>query len=212
MPMSTLGTMLDRIADELARSDLTSQINKAVQSAIRHYERKAFYFNEARKTLSTSDGAEFYTTTDFGFLDKLAEIYTARITVNGSHYLLQERDWEYLDALSSSTTSKGDPSDFAYFGKQFRVWPIPNAARNIVISGIEKLPAASLSATGDTNYWMTDGEELIRSRAVRKLYAEVIKDVENATIWGGHEQEALMALLSETESRAMTGLPRPTQF
>jgi hypothetical protein len=212
MPMSTLGTMLDRIADELARSDLTSQINKAVQSAIRHYERKAFYFNEARKTLSTSDGDFDYTTAEFAFLDKMPEIYSVKITVNGSKIPLQERDWEYLDALHSSTTSKGDPTDYAYYGKVFYVWPTPNAARDIVISCIEKLPAASLSATGDTNYWMTDGEELIRSRAVRKLYAEVIKDVENATIWGGHEQEALMALVSETESRAMTGLPRPTQF
>lgn len=204
--------MIDRIADELARSDLTTQIPKAIQSAIRHYERRAFYFNEVRKTLSTSDGDFDYTTSEFAFLDKMAEIYSAKITVNGSQIPLQERDWEYLDALRSSTTSKGDPTDYAYYGKVLYVWPTPNTARDIIISHVEKLPPASLSATTDTNYWMTDAEELIRCRAMRKLYADVIKDIDNAGLWGAHENEALQVLIGETESRAMTGLPRPTQF
>jgi hypothetical protein len=204
------GLMQDRIADELARTDLTSQISKAIQSAIRHYERKAFYFNEVRKTLSTSDGDFDYTTAEFSFLDKMAEIYSAKITVNGSQYPLTERDWSYLDALRSSTTLEGDPTDFSYYGKVFYVYPTPNAARDIIISHIEK--AATLSATTDTNYWMTDAEELVRCRATRKLYAEVIKDVDNAGVWAAHEQEALMALVAETEARSMTGLPRPTDF
>lgn len=208
----TLGTMMDRIADELARSDLTTQIGKAIQSAIRHYERRPFYFNEVRKTMSTSDGAEFYTTSDFPFIDKMAEIYSAKITVNGGKYSLIERDWSYIDELQSSTTHKGDPEDFAYFGQKLRLWPIPDGANDIVFSFVEKLPAASLSATTDTNYWMTEAEELIRSRATKRLYAEVIKDTENATVWNALEQEALQALITETESRTMTGLPRATYF
>lgn len=208
--MSTLGAMLDRIADELARTDLTSNIRQAVQSAIRHYERKPFYFNETRSTLSTSDGASSYTTSDFSFLDKMAEIYSAKITVNSNQYQLIERDWEYLDSLRTSTTHEGDPTDFSYYGKQFHVYPTPNAARNILISYVEK--AATLSATTDTNYWMTDGEELIRARATRKLYAEVIKDPENAAYWHQCEMEAFDALRAETEARVMTGLPRPTYF
>lgn len=209
--MTTYGIMQDRIADELARSDLTSNIRQAIQSAIRHYERKAFFFNETRSTLSTSDGAFAYTTADFAFLDKMAEIYTATIEVNTNRYQLIERDWEYLDALRTSTTSNtGDPTDFAYYGKQLYVYPTPNAARNIIMAYVEK--AASLSATTDTNYWMTEGEELIRARATRKLYAEVIKDVDNAGVWAAHEQEALLALMAETESRQMTGTQRPTYF
>lgn len=208
----TLGTMIDRIADELARTDLTTQIPKAIQSAIRHYERRAFYFNEVRKTLSTSDGDFDYTTAEFSFLDKLAEIHTAKITVGTNQYHLMEMDWTTFDALRSSTTTEGDPTVFSYYGQVFYVYPTPNTARDIVISGVEKLPAASLSATTDTNYWMTDGEELIRSRATRKLYSEVIKDQENAAYWAQCEAEALLALMGETEARQMTGLPKPSEF
>lgn len=208
--MTSYGAMQDRIADEIARTDLASNIRQSIQSAIRHYERKAFYFNEVRKTLSTSDGDFDYTTSEFAFLDKMAEIYSAKITVSGSNYLLTERDWTYFDELRSSTTLKGDPTDFAYYGKVFYVYPTPNAARDIVISHVEK--AASLSATTDTNYWMTDAEEMIRARATHKLYAEVIKDPEQAAYWKQCELDALNALMGETESRTMTGLPRPTDF
>jgi hypothetical protein len=208
--MSTYGTMQDRIADELARTDLASNIRQAIQSAIRHYERRAFYFNEVRKTLSTSDGDFDYTTAEFSFLDKLAEIYTAKITVGTNQYHLMEMDWSTFDELRSSTTTEGDPTAFAYYGQVFYVYPTPNTARDIVISGVEK--PASLSATGDTNYWMTDAEELIRSRATRKLYSEVIKDQENAAYWAQCEAEALLALMGETEARQMTGLPKPSEF
>ena len=204
--------MMDRIADELARSDLTTQIGKAIQSAIRHYERRPFYFNEVRKTMSTSDGAEFYTSSDFPFIANMPEIYSAKITVNGGKYSLIERDWSYIDELQSSTTHSGDPADFAYYGQKLRFWPVPDAARDIIFSFVEKLPAASLSATTDTNYWMTEAEELIRSRATKKLYAEVIKDPENAAVWRESEGEALAALVGETESRQMTGTPRPSYF
>lgn len=209
--MTTYGVMQDRIADELARTDLASNIRQAIQSAIRHYERKPFFFNETRSTLSTSDGAFSYSTSDFAFLDKMVEIYSATIEVSTNRYQLAERDWEYIDALRSNTTSnKGDPTDFAYYGKQLYVYPTPNAARNIIMAYVEK--ATTLSATTDTNYWMTEGEELIRARATRKIYAEVIKDTDNAGVWAAHEQEALQDLMAETESRQMTGTQRPTYF
>ena len=51
--MTTYGTMQDRIADELMRSDLTTHIQKSIQTAIKKYEREEFYFNVTTGTLST---------------------------------------------------------------------------------------------------------------------------------------------------------------
>ena len=51
--MSTFGALKTRIADELNRSDLTSQIASAVPRAIEYYARERFDFNEGRSTAST---------------------------------------------------------------------------------------------------------------------------------------------------------------
>lgn len=208
--MSTYGAMQDRIADELARTDLTANIRQAIQSSIRHYERERFYFNETRQTFTTSSGAEYYTSADYPFIARLAQIDTVRITVSGTHWLLLQRDWEDLDEMQTNTSHTGDPTDFAYYGQQIRLYPVPNAARTVVVSGLEK--ATTLSATTDTNYWMTDAEELIRSRATRKIYSEVIKNAEQASYWVQCEMEALGALKGETDTRLGTGQIRPVEF
>lgn len=208
--MSTLGAMQDRIADELARTDLTSQITKAIQSAIRYYERQAFYFNEKISTLSTSDGAEYYSSADFAFIPNMIEIYSARLTRSTTYYTLMEKPFSYIDAIQSNSAYKADPTLFAYFAQKLRFYPVPDAARDVVFAYIEK--ATSLSASTDTNYWMTDGEELIRARATADLYGDVIKDFDQENRWRNKEALALLGLRGETDSRVMTGTPVPSDF
>ena len=90
--MSTFGNMMDRIADELDRTDLTSQIQKAIQTAIDRYERKRFWFNEARSiTFNTVDGQEFYTSSDNSAIPNLLQIDVVRLTVSGSDKIELER-------------------------------------------------------------------------------------------------------------------------
>ena len=55
----TYGAMIDRIESELGRSDLTNDVKNAIQSAIRHYERKRIYFNEFIDSLSVSSDQEY---------------------------------------------------------------------------------------------------------------------------------------------------------
>lgn len=208
--MSTLGAMADRIEDELARTDLTTQIHKAIRSAVSYYERKAFYFNEAQFTLTTSSSQEYYGLSDNANIPSVGAIDSVRITVGSTRYTLEKRDFAYIDQISSSTSTVGDPTDYAYYAQQFRFYPVPNAARTIVVSGITK--TTTLSATGDTNYWVTEGEELIRSRATWDLYKHVIKDREQAEDWKETELEALAALRGDDAERLSTWRFRPTAF
>lgn len=210
--MSTLGTMEDRIIDELARSDLQSQIRKAIQSAVKHYERQRFYFNETQVTLTTSSSQEYYSSADNADIPNLVEIDSVRQTIGSTHEPLNERDFAYIDAVSSSSSAFGDPTDYAYYAQKLRFYPVPNQARTIVVSGVKKL--ATLSTTTDTNAWMTDAEELIRMRAKCDVFANVIRDVsgEELARCKQYEMDALNELRGETAQRTMTGRTRPTQF
>ena len=44
--MSTFGIMIDRIEDEILRTDINSNVQSAIKSAIQHYESHRFWFTE----------------------------------------------------------------------------------------------------------------------------------------------------------------------
>lgn len=208
--MSDYGTMQARIADELARSDLTTQIQRAIQSAIKTYEREHFYFNEATATFNTVANQEYYGASDLADIATLVEIDAVKITVNGRSYPLVARDFGYIDAISTTATYTGDPSDYAYFKQQIRLYPIPNAVRTVTLAFVKRF--ATLSASGDTNAWMTDAEELVRMRAKADLFVNVIRSPEEAALCHQGELIAHAALQDETTRRIASGVIRPTAF
>ncbi len=207
--VSDYGTMQQRIADELARSDLGSQIRNAIQSSIRKYERKRFYFNETTGDFTLSVGQYIYTESDFGPIGTLVDIDDLKITVSGTTYLLDERDYSYLNALDVSLTV-GDPTDFAYYSRRIWLYPLPNVARIITMSYVEK--AATLSANSDTNYWMTDAEALIREEAKADIYANVIRKPDSAVFFKQLAKEELEALSLETDSKGLSSGITVNQF
>lgn len=208
--MSDYGTMQSRIADELARSDLTTQIQRSIQSAIKFYERRRFYFNEAITTFSTVAAQEYYGTADNAEIPNIIEIDTLKLTANGSSYLLDPQDWQYIDEVSNSATASGDPTDYCYYRQEIRLYPIPDAVRTVTMSFVKRLPA--LPANGDTNAWMTDAEELIRIHAKRDLFVHVIRDFDEAAAMAEIEPEVLSVLDGETTKRISPGRLRPTLF
>src|SRR3990170_745213 len=120
--MSTFGAMQDRIADELARTDLTSQVSRAIQSAIRFYERERFYFNESIGTFSTVASQEWYSSTDFADMPNIAEIDSVKITVNSMLYRLIPRDFSYIEEINVSASHTRDPIDYCYYRQQMTFW------------------------------------------------------------------------------------------
>ena len=64
--MTTYVTMRNRIADELLDSGAltNAQINNAILTAIKHYERKEWWFNQKVGTFSTVANQELYTSSD----------------------------------------------------------------------------------------------------------------------------------------------------
>ena len=211
--MTTFGTMSDRIADELDRTDLTTQIQREIKSAIAYYDKHRFWFNEARNiSFATVDGTEYYGSSADSDIPNLLFIDTLKIALNASDkYDLERVPFQEIDSDSQGITlDEGKPVKYAYYAKQIRLYPIPDASYSIYGAGVIALGDLSLST--DTNAWMTDGEALIRSRAKWALYTHVIKDVESARIMKQAELDELSHMVAGTNSRKGTGRLVATAF
>ena len=202
--MSGYTDMQTRIADEIARSDLTSQIQLAILSAVKHYSKERWYFTETNTTFSTVAGTQTYALpTDFKAMERVRLTYPTN-----SFQDLTYRPFEYLGQITSISTLTGPPQDYSIYAQQIWVYPIPDTVYTITEYYEQEL--ASLSSSGD-NAWMVDGEELIRSRAKADVYENVIRDLpDDVSACRGREQEAYAALRGSSTTRTTQGrvLPR----
>ncbi len=196
--MSTFGAMKTRIADEIARSDLSTQIGLAIKSAIADYEDERFNFNETRATMSTVAGTEFY-----DMPSNLIKDDSLRVNLNGNEYDMNEVSYEYIEQNQVNNSYQGFPYQYAKYQEKFRFYPIPNAVYVVTLSYMKKL--AALSADDDTNAWMTDAEELIRQRAKWDLYTNLIQDFSIADRMKSAEIRAHKTLRNKSNAKTTTG-------
>ena len=197
--MSDFATMKLRILDDLDRNDITSQAGSAIKTAIAFYEHTRFWFLEQRSTSSTTAGQEFYgLPADFQDDDSLVlEVSNYTYPLTKRHYSTTE-DW-----FVKSSTFTGQPTDYAIYDEQIRLYPVPNEAYTMTLS--YQKTASALSADGDTNEWMVEGEELIRSRAEFNLFARMLRDYDAAQAVKITEQEVLSQHTRLTNARLLTG-------
>lgn len=209
----TYGNMQDRIADELLRTDLTSQIKLAILSAIDYYQDERFWFNESRSqvTFSLSSSQEFYGTSDNANIPNLLDIDTVTVTVNSNRYTLTRRTYEYLESISMGTQYTSLPTDYSYYQQQIRIYPIPNQGMAIRISSTV-LNSTTLSSTADTNPWVNEAEQMIRARAKADIYLNVIGDAAQAQAMNVFEQQSYQNLIEATQRRLSTGKTKASYF
>jgi len=210
----TLGGLKAKIADDLARSDLTTQIEDAITTSIAFFQKKRFWFNETRsKTFATVAGQSAYTSSDDSdiplFLD-LDAVFLADSSDN--RFELDVINPAEMHMLLGNGAAAGQPTCYAYFDKAFLFHPIPDAAYTITPMG-HYLLAAPTDDSDTDNAWITEGFEMIRSHAKAYLYTHVIK---NAPDKKAEMVDAAMSgknsLEEATSRRKATGRIRPTQF
>jgi hypothetical protein len=206
--MSTFLQMQSQIADDLDRTDLTTQIKKAINRSIEYYEKERFWFNEKVSTFSTVANQKNYSSSD-GIPTDIAEIDYVEITISGKEHKLKRRTYDYVkERIGFDMT--GEPTDYCYYQENFYLYPIPNAVRTITVSYQQKY--SELSGDTDTNDFTTEAEDLIESRARWWLYLKTIKDSDQAQIAKSEEIDALLSLRAKTEKLLSTGFITPTQF
>lgn len=213
--MTTLAVLKQRIADEVAREDLTVQIVYAIEDAIKHYQASRFWFSESRSecVFSTVATQEFYTSADEADIPNLLRIDQVTLVDGTVKYELIRADDREIEIYDSATSNRSRPSLYSYLAGQIRFYPIPDAVYSVRVAGVTRL--AVPSTDGASNAWTTDAEELIRSRAKYLLYRDVIRGPggkEEAAVAKAAETEALRRLEAETHARTATGSIMPMEF
>lgn len=212
--MTTLSDLSGAIADDIddTEGEYASQIVKAVQAAQRYCERENYYFNETRdQTISTVDGQEWYGAADNANIPTLVHIYALYSEDgNGVRLKLDRVTEEEIERLSDSSASTGEPYCWAYYGQKIRLYPIPGAQVFTIRMQISPYRLDTLSAATDTNAWLNEAYDLMKSRAKYILAKDTLKDAAMAVEALNDYQDQHDALKRETSKRKGTGRIRPT--
>lgn len=208
--MTTYAVMRARILDEISDSNLTSQVNAAIQSAIKFYERKRFYFNtRVTDTFTLVASQEYYGSSDLAAIPNLIEIDDLYVTIDGLRYHLTPIPFEDIAIAQTGSLTRDPPTNYAYHAQQIRLYPMPSTTRTATMADHYRLTA--LSADIDSNAWTTDAEELIRCHAKHDLATNVINDDGMAARMEKRIPILLAALQRETRLRRGK-LMLPNQF
>lgn len=197
----TLGDLKARIADELARSDLTSQIALAIEDAISEAATHRFWFNEVRGvTFPIAAGQDYYGSIDLSAMTEIDDLWITVGTQRRNLRVANDRD---ADTLSSGTETTGEPYMWTRYGEFVRFYPTPNQSYVVTVDGSTRFPPMENDA--ESSAWTTTGERLIRALAKREILANVIRDFDEA-----QAQDALAVryrdeLLSSTYDRVSSG-------
>lgn len=200
--MATLGEMVSSIATEMFRddADFPSYVRAEIKRAIAHYQRTRFHFNETRGiTFNTVAGQDFYGAADEPRIPNLLEIDYIQATQGGGPYAVTPTSAEAIDIWSGVITS-GWPSDYVYYEGKLRFYPTPASVYPVRIAALVRIAAPATDDEAD-NPWMTDAEELIRSRAKRNLYLHYLANTEMGAVMKAAEDEALSSLKREANAR-----------
>src|SRR5262245_11284508 len=137
--MTTYLIMQARIADELVRDDLTTQIKSAINSAITTWEGTRFAFNERKYLINTVADQEWYDLVSpplltyagaaVGTGETILELdHDPKATVNSTFYPLTPRTQAWFDRNAAPAAEyTGQPDSYGIFNSQLRLFPIPDA-------------------------------------------------------------------------------------
>jgi hypothetical protein len=209
---STRSDIEAQIADDLARSDLASQITAAVNTAIRSYRFERLGFNEAYKVTATlSTSADTMTLASLSV--RFRKLDRVRIVRAAGDYLdLYHRDYDWIMSRQDVRVVC-QPVEYAVYNQAIHFDSMADQDYTLLMDGLKELGNASASySAGDTTAWFNDARELIRHRAKREVHANVLKDMELAAAAGAAEKEALRILKAEMGEQISTGFIRPTEF
>lgn len=209
--MTNFITLKSDVAVALVRTDLTSTIEKEINAAIKDYSKTRFWFNETRsETFTTVIDQEFYGAAANPDIPNMVRIDDVFVYQNNTPSRLTRRDNSELEWLSSSIVSSGLPIDYCFIEKQIRIYPRPNAAYPMRVTGFVIPP--NLVADADTNVFTENAFDLIKFSTLRRVLRFPMRNFEAAAEAAADEQRHLSLLKQETILRASYTRIEPTQF
>ncbi len=172
--MATLGTLRTRIADELQidASTYSTEIDRAIYSAIAFYNDEDFWFLDASPALFTLSA-----TTQYSLLTVLpgrSQVKAVTLHINDSKPEMHYRTLEEMLWLDYDPDYTGEPTYWTIDHDTLMIQPKPQQTYTAeVYYTLRRSITASASASG---VWTTEAEELIRLHAEIDLLENRIKD------------------------------------
>jgi hypothetical protein len=204
------GSMQTRIGSDLERTlmDVTfgartwgDEIRAAINDAIKIYRSKSWWFNQQ----PTASDLTSLTTASNSYVNEypgLIRLDSLRITIDGAKQVMDQIDFQTMEDRHDGTDDTGQPYEYCRYGGRLRLYPTPADAYLLTWSGTFK--QATLSADGDTNAWMVDGELVIRSMAKLIMLRDYIKSYDDVPAVQQAVMEAEKALDREHAMRVST--------
>jgi hypothetical protein len=202
----------NRIASDLTRSDLTSQIKSAIGDAVKHYETSRFWWNVTRSlTFQTVANQQGYGTAALPQIPNIIKLDHLFLSSNpGSIYDLDFYEMDEFEWLAAANTSPGKPTIYTRADGQILLWPIPITAYTMRPHMHYRLDA--LVNDTDTNAWCNEAEQLIRCHAKLLLYTNVLEDSDGAQRMQSEIDAFKSRLDYENSARTATGRIKGTDF
>ena len=217
----TFGSLKAQVASDLRRSNLGPEIARAVLDAINDHDTERFWFNDTAPnpyTLIVSPNAgtgttgpgntpagDIYLLSPQGPVQEFIRIDRVRAQIPVVWYTVKPTDWLTIEHLYS-TLSNGQPSWWAFQQNYLRIYPLPSQDFNLRIWGQYRCPP--LVNDNDQNVWTTEGFNLIRYTALKRLYSYPIRDMEQVANAEQAGMRALDYLRRETDRRSRAGRMR----
>lgn len=198
--MSTYIEMQQRIANDLKRDDLATEIAEAIQSAIKFYRHRPIVQTQGTLAAITAveEQKEYTLPSDF--------IAAIQLTVEADGVItpLEPRTMQWIDEEDSDADDVivGVPTDYAIVGETtLIVYPRPDDS--VVEFGGRYIKAvAAPSDDDDENFWTTTAERAVRCRAVALLYDDTLHDAELAEREYAKSKEEWSEIVLQLELRS----------
>lgn len=212
--MATKADLAAKIADDLARSDLSTQITDAINYSIKRYERERFWFNDQDNITATlTISAAQLALSDIPV--KLFQIDRVRLELSSSTYLdLYPRDRNWIAARQDIQLTSM-PVEYCVYDEALQFDSIADQSYRLVLDGVVSIADTATSnsySNGSAATWFNEARDMIRADAKRDLYTHVIKDFEFAARMNETAQYEFNQLKGRTNRIRKSGQIRPTRF
>lgn len=203
--MADYQSMKATIADYLSNDDLSSQIGVEINRAIQHYSETEFYFNTNVWGFKLTPSEESITLASASVSDVADfKIFTLKRSATDTWQAERVSLEEIREINTSGVSHTGEPYCYAIFNNSIYLYPVPNSSYSVDVYGLKRMQP--LSASADTNAFLTQAEELIEARVKWRIYTSILKSPQDADREKGNEMDALSKLQSKTT--ALTGRRR----
>ena len=194
--------LVAKILRDTDRTDITADVSDAVSSAIKFYGRQRLWFLEGVATCSTSASQTWYVAPD-----DFKKADSVLVTVSGSKVPLTQVDYSEINEKDDGTHT-GIPSEWTFYNNSFRFYPVPDGVYVVTLSYHKSLDTTASAS----NSWTNDCFDLIRYRAEKDVYSNLLNSVERATIAQNNEKEEYAMIMNEHTQKLSTNKLKKSGF